>query len=460
MNIQSQQGVSRRSFAFLVGVLAIVFSSMAMALSGPFAYVTNRNSNSVSVIDSSTGLVVDTVFAGIGVFPQYIAITPDGRFAWVGNAGSNDISVIETATNSVVDLIPVGRIPHAIDFTPDGMYAYITNKDDDNFMVVNVATRTVVKAVPLIYRPAGIKVAPDGSTAFATNELDRYAAPAVSIIDTASQSVTQNVSLRGGSSPLWFDITPDGRYLYIPERGYGDVAVFETAPVNAVVATIPTGSRPLGVAVHPEGTFAYVTNNGSGTVSVISTDTKSVVATISVGVQPVVPALSPDGGLLYVPNASDGTVSVVDTTTNNVTSTITVGTIPWGVAFRPLRYRCEGFEAPMDKGTVSVKKNRALPLKAKLIDEDGFEVTDRELMVPPVLQVLFTGPGQPALDVTDDAVPAGLGSDGNQFEFEVDYWRFNLKTKNWDAPGNYSIRMVAGDSYLIDPTCQASFNIK
>jgi hypothetical protein len=35
-------------------------------------------------------------------------------------------------------------------------------------------------------------------------------------------------------------------------------------------------------------------------------------------------------------------------------------------------YSCIGFEPPMDRGPVEVHKNRALPLKAILEDEDGY----------------------------------------------------------------------------------------
>ena len=75
----------------------------------------------------------------------------------------------------------------------------------------------------------------------------------------------------------------------------------------------------------------------------------------------------------------------------------------------------------------------------------------------------FTGIGEDPVDVTDDALSAGQGTDGNQFVFnDEDKWQFNLKIKNYDAPGTYTITMVSGDDseYVIDPTCEASFVIE
>src|SRR5271168_5377061 len=67
--------------------------------SGPFAYVANEISNTVSVIDTATNTV--SAIVGVGSGPLGVAITPDGTKAYVANAGSNTVGVIDTATNTV-----------------------------------------------------------------------------------------------------------------------------------------------------------------------------------------------------------------------------------------------------------------------------------------------------------------------------------------------------------------------
>jgi len=125
---------------------------------------------------------------------------------------------------------------------------------------------------------------------------------------------------------------------------------------------------------------------------------------------------------------------------------------------------CDGFASPMAKGPVKVKKNRALPLKMELFDDTGFELTDMDLVAAPVVTVLFgsANPGD-GTDVSDDAVAAGHGTDGNEFKFTLDdIWQYNLKTKNYTASGEYYISVVSGDEeeYVIDPACVASFIVK
>src|SRR5262249_19515421 len=64
----------------------------------------------------ATNTVVATV--PVGARPIAVAITPDGTHAFVTNQNSNTVSVIETATNTVVATVPVGAAPFAVAITP------------------------------------------------------------------------------------------------------------------------------------------------------------------------------------------------------------------------------------------------------------------------------------------------------------------------------------------------------
>ena len=125
---------------------------------------------------------------------------------------------------------------------------------------------------------------------------------------------------------------------------------------------------------------------------------------------------------------------------------------------------CEGFDSPMDTHPVTVSgQNRALPLQARLIGSDSSPITDTDIVAAPVVQVLYaSGVGGDPTDVTDYALPAGMGTDGNSFEFTGNLkWQYNLKTKNYSAPGTYTISIVSGDDaeYVINPPCVTSFVI-
>lgn len=132
------------------------------------------------------------------------------------------------------------------------------------------------------------------------------------------------------------------------------------------------------------------------------------------------------------------------------------------VEFEPRTLVCVGFEPPMDLDAVKVEKKRALPLNAQLLDGDGMPLTDANLAMSPVLQVMYTPKNgdEAAPDVTYDVLAVGLGTPGNQFTFEVDKWQYNVETSDYTAPGTYTLKMVAGDSQIIRPTCEATFVVE
>src|SRR6266404_3812048 len=75
------------------GLLAIacVLGWRGGAFAQPFAYVTNKHSNAVSVIDTRTNLVVATI--PVGQSPSDVAVTPDGGLVYVANGENRADSV-------------------------------------------------------------------------------------------------------------------------------------------------------------------------------------------------------------------------------------------------------------------------------------------------------------------------------------------------------------------------------
>jgi hypothetical protein len=125
---------------------------------------------------------------------------------------------------------------------------------------------------------------------------------------------------------------------------------------------------------------------------------------------------------------------------------------------------CVGFEPPMAAYPGTVRgKNRALPLKAELLDRIGNLMTDADINTPPVLQVWFeSSTGGALVEVIGEALPAGQGDVGNQFYFtNHGKWQFNLKTKDFTAAGTYYIYMMSGDTdeCVISPQCETAFEV-
>ncbi|WP_406510602.1 beta-propeller fold lactonase family protein [Streptomyces sp. NBC_00212] len=176
---------------------------------------------------------------------------------------------------------------------------------------------------------ATYRTGPNGSTLYITN----YASASVSVINTATNTVTTTVPV--GTQPFGIVVTPNGNTAYVTNSNDNTVSVINTA-TNSVTATVPVGNHPDGVAVTPDGAHVYLVSQNSNTATVIATATNTVTATIPVGAIPTGIAVSPDGSRTYVTNANDNTTSVINTATNTVTATIPVGAYPFAVAFAPV----------------------------------------------------------------------------------------------------------------------------
>jgi YVTN family beta-propeller protein len=205
------------------------------------AYITNIGSDTVSVINTATNQVVDTIT--VGTHPYGVAVTPNGSFVYVANFSLGTVSVISTATNQVVDTVTVGGNPLAVAVTPNGNLVYVTNIASNAVTVIATANQTVVKAntvvetIPVGNDPAGVAVTPNGSFVYVVND---------------------------GSNT----VTPDGSAVYVANFDSSTVSVIATAS-NTVSVTIPVGSHPkaYGNFIGPPTLTVAEAGTGGGQVT-------------------------------------------------------------------------------------------------------------------------------------------------------------------------------------------------
>src|SRR5271157_383322 len=228
-----------------------------------YAYVANNESDTVSVINTKTNKVVKTISMDDSALLS-LAINPAGSFLYV--CGGNNIYVVSTSTNSIVDVIggdaydivftlngktaymttvsgsayiyalntktkkttaiSVGGSAYELAITPDGKFLYVVlvNPGSSSFVaVISTATNQVVTNIPLGDLggsvPVSIAISPVGSTAYVM-----YSPPptqhqdpsGVLVIDTANNTVTNNIGLIGLASPVFSGtVSPNGQWLYV-----------------------------------------------------------------------------------------------------------------------------------------------------------------------------------------------------------------------------------------------------
>jgi YVTN family beta-propeller protein len=97
-------------------------------------YVANSNSDSISIVDTSTNRVAGTMelqpFANrvAGISPESVALSPDHSRLYVACAGINAVAVIDLNTQhpKIAGLIPTGWYPNDVVVSPDGQFIAVS----------------------------------------------------------------------------------------------------------------------------------------------------------------------------------------------------------------------------------------------------------------------------------------------------------------------------------------------
>src|SRR5262249_9449290 len=144
---------------------------------GPRVYVSNEDSNDISIVDSATNTIAATVF--VGKRPRGIRLAPDGKTLYVAMSGSpkappnardaapppadrrtDGIAAVDVATLTVARILPSGQDPESFDLTPDGKLMYVSNEETAQASLLDLASWSVVKTIKLDDEPEDVAVKP------------------------------------------------------------------------------------------------------------------------------------------------------------------------------------------------------------------------------------------------------------------------------------------------------------
>ena len=234
--------------------------------------------NTVVVLDTVSLTVLASI--PVGTHPRGIDITPDGALALVANKDSSSVSVIDTVTYNVVSTIALpASQPYGVAITPDGSTAYVANGLDAGGAVytIDIGRRAVTGTIAVGGRPFKVAVSPDGTQALVTNN----ASGTVSAIDTTTNTVVKTISV--GAAAFGVAFHPNGTRGYVTANG--NLVVIDTT-TYAILAQVAVGTYPVSVHVTQDGLQAFVANRLSDFISQIDTSTNTVVGNITVGLGP------------------------------------------------------------------------------------------------------------------------------------------------------------------------------
>ena len=119
-------------------------------------YVDNEDGQSISMIDGITNMMTDTV--NLGFMPGMAARNTMMNQMWVSDPDGSKIHMWMNGNTGFVHggVITVGSGAHAIAFSNDGKIGYVTNQNEGTVSVVDVATLKEMMKIMVGKKPNGI----------------------------------------------------------------------------------------------------------------------------------------------------------------------------------------------------------------------------------------------------------------------------------------------------------------
>ena len=315
--ITDERGLNAHNFSNISIVFGAGPSSLTVGtepvygtLVGTKLYVSNKMSDSVSVINTETEEIITTISVGDG--PEMSVLV--GNKLFVNNIFSANVSVINTLTNSVSATIAVGSGPYFS--TVVGTKVYVSNTDTNTVSVINTNTNTVTATITVGSAPWNLGSV--GTKVYVPNRLSGT----VSVIDTVTDTVLSTISITSGGAGS--NAIPVGTTMYVG----GSNAIYAINTVtDTITATISLGSNPYFSC--RLGTKIYTSNRNGSSVSVIDSQTNTVSSTIPVSIEPTTCVVL--GSKIFVTHGSNenGVIEVINTSTDTVSDRIAVGLKPF-----------------------------------------------------------------------------------------------------------------------------------
>lgn len=316
------------------------------------AYVTSQDAG-VSVIDLGTMEVVRN-FDVKAENPRGLGVTDDGKKLIVATRENESISVIDTASGEVIQQINVGKNPEFVRIR--GNLAFVSSEpssvggpppkpgskeaeeaedDDDDktparIAIVDLEKGEKIKDIVGGPETEGIEFSADGSQIVITNEADNTIT--VHNIDTGE--LVKTISTHEyGDRPRGIKISPDGK-TYIATLEYGNKFMVLDQDFN-VVRTVDTGKVPYGVAFDASGDHIYVAANKEKALQVFDAKTYEKIKDIPTGDRCWHFSFTPDDKQILLACGRSDEVLIIDAEKQEVTKHLPIPGMPWGVVTYP-----------------------------------------------------------------------------------------------------------------------------
>jgi YVTN family beta-propeller protein len=331
--------------AMLIGSAATLAADSAGAL----LLVLEKSSNSLVIVDPDARAVVARV--PVGNDPHEVVASQDGRVAYISNyerGSGHTIARVDLVNRQALPPIELGALgaPHGLAFS--GGRLYFTAEAAKTVARWDPATEKVDWAMGTGKdRTHMVLVSRDQGTVFTSDD----GSATVSFIKQQATAAAARPGAGEGRAPgaAWtidtvtvgprsegFDLSPDGKELWIANANESTISVIDVA-TRTIVATLPSNKAVNRIRFSPDGKYVFVPDLRGTQLLVIDVATRAEYRRIELPGPAEGVVIAPDGRHAYVTLPSKDGIGIIDLTTMTAVGEIATGKGPDGLAWAPAR---------------------------------------------------------------------------------------------------------------------------
>lgn len=241
-----------------------------------------------------------------------ITAEPRGATLWVTNRDTNDVTVFDSESGAVLATIPVGREPIGIVGPKGTGRIYVTNEGGNSVSVLDARIFQVLTTIPTGPRPHHVSASRDGRSVY----FGEYGTNKIGVIDTRTNKLVAEYTAGPPEARSHaVSVTPDGKTLLATNDATNTLAAID-AGSGELLWSLELGSFPYEALPDPSGRAAYVSLRRANKVVAVDLATQKVYGESSVGTEPVTLQLAPGGRQLVVAlRTNPAALGLMDTTT-------------------------------------------------------------------------------------------------------------------------------------------------
>jgi YVTN family beta-propeller protein len=337
--------IMKRLLTFLVLLGCVLGATLVHAAETPAnaLLILAKRDGMLLIADPASLQVIAKV--PVGNDPHEVIASADGKTAYATNYGSgayNTLAVVDLVAQKALPSVDLGALrgPHGVTFV--GGKAWFTAEGAKAIGSYDPATKGIDWVMGTGQnRTHMIYVAPDMKLIVTTN----VSSGTVSIIDktigglagpgpqSTPRADWNETVVRVGSGSEGFDVSPDGKEIWVANAGDGTVSIIDAASkqVTQTLAADVGGANRLKFTT--DGKLALISSLRGSDVTVIDTVTRKTVKRIPVGHGAAGIQMQPDGARAFVACSPDGYVAVIDLHSLEVVGRIEAGRDPDGLAW-------------------------------------------------------------------------------------------------------------------------------